>query len=63
MFVDAVMVAMCFVAVAFYLAFLVGLFRECPPRATGYWVRLRLGSAEDILAESQERSNPVRRAA
>ena len=63
MFVHAVMAAMCVVAVAFYLGFLVGLFRECPRRVTGYWVRLRLGSGEDTLAELQERSKPVRRAA
>ena len=63
MFGDAVMAAVCVVAVAFYVAFLVGLFRECPPRVTGYWVRLRLGSVEDTLAELQQRSNRVRRAA
>ena len=62
-FVSAAMTVLCMVATAFYVRFLVALFKECPPRVTGYWVRLRLGSGEDTLAEVQERRKPLPRAA
>jgi hypothetical protein len=37
--------------IAFYVRFLVGLWKESKPRSSGCWVRLRLGSAEPTLAE------------
>ena len=65
MFVIAVWTVLCTAGIAFYVRFLVALCKECKPRLTGYWVRLRLrlGSGEDALAEPQERKRPVTRAA
>jgi hypothetical protein len=46
MFVIAVWTVLCAAGIAFYVQFLVALGKECTPRLTGYWVRLRLGSDE-----------------
>ena len=63
MFLKAVMIVLCTAGLAFYVRFLVAVWNECEPRATGYWVRLRLGSGEDTIAELPERRTPVTRAA
>ena len=63
MFVTVVMTAVRMAAMAFCLRLLAALVKERPPRVTGYWVRLRLRSGEDKLEETQERRQPVPRAA
>ena len=63
MFVTVVMTVLCTAGIAFYVRFLVALCKERKPRLIGYWVRLRLGSGEDTIAELQERKKPVTRAA
>jgi hypothetical protein len=57
------MTVLCTASIAFYVRFLVALCKECKPRSIGYWVRLRLGSGEDTVAEMPERRKPVTRAA
>ncbi len=63
MFVTAVMSVLCTAGIAFYVRFLVALCKECKPRSIGYWVRLRLGSGEDAIAELPEWRESVTRAA
>jgi hypothetical protein len=64
MFVTAVVtVLLCTASVAFYVRFLVALCKECNPRPSGYWVRLRLRSGENTISELQERKKQVARAA
>jgi hypothetical protein len=63
MLVIPVMTAVCAAGIAFYVRFLVALCKECKPRRFGYWVRLRLGSGEDIVAELPERRGALTRAA
>ena len=63
MFVKTVMTVLCTAGIAFHVRFLVALCKECKPRSVGYWVRLRLSSGEDTVAELQERRKPVTRAA
>lgn len=63
MFLKTVMTVLCTAGIAFYLRFLVALCKESKPRSTGYWVRLRLSSGEDTIAELPERRTPVTRAA
>ena len=63
MVVTAVWTVLCTAGIAFYVRFLVALCKECKPRLTGYWVRLRLGSGKDTIAERQERKKPVTGAA
>jgi hypothetical protein len=63
MFVTGLMTLLCTAGIAFYVRFLVALWKECEPRRIGYWVRLRLGSGENAIAELQERKKPVTRAA
>jgi hypothetical protein len=63
MFVMPVMTALCTAGIAFYLRFLVALWKECRPRRIGYFVRVRLDSGEDTIAELQQRKRPVTRAA
>jgi len=63
MFVTGVMTVLCTAGVAFYVRFLVALCKECKPRRIGYWVRLRVGSGEDAIAELRQRKKPVTRAA
>ena len=59
----AVMTVLCTAAITFYVRFLIAMFRECKPHLMGYWVRLRLHSDEDELAELHEREERVTRAA
>jgi hypothetical protein len=61
MFGIAVWTVLCTAGIAFHVRFLVALCKECQPRLTGYWVRLRLGTGEDALAELQERKRPLTR--
>jgi hypothetical protein len=63
MFFKSLMTVLCAAGVAFYLRFLVAVCKECKPRSTGYWVRLRLSSGEDTIAELPEQRRPVSRAA
>lgn len=63
MFVTDLMTVLCTAGIAFYVRFLVALSQECKPRRIGYWVRLRLGSGENAIAELQQRKKPVTRAA
>jgi hypothetical protein len=63
MFVTGLMTVLCTAGIAFYVRFLVALCKECKPRRIGYWVRLRLGTGEDAIAELQQRKKPVTRAA
>ena len=63
MFVKTGMTILCAVGIAFYVRCLVALWREGEPRSSGYWVRLRLSSGEDSIAELPERRKPVTRAA
>jgi hypothetical protein len=63
MIVKSVMIVLCTAGVAFYLRFLMALCKESKSRSTGYWVRLRIRSAEDAIAEVQERKKPVAPAA
>jgi len=62
MIVKTVMIVMC-TAGAFYVRFLMAICKESKSRSTGYWVRLRLISAEDAITELQKRKKPVVRAA
>jgi hypothetical protein len=62
MFTKAIMSAL-MAGIAFYVRFLVVLWTESRPRLSGYWVRLRRGSGEDVIAELQERKKPETRAA
>jgi hypothetical protein len=63
MLVKSVLTVLCIAGIAFYLRFLVALCKECKPSSVGYWVRLRLGSGEDTIADLPERKKPVARAA
>ena len=63
MFLKIVITLLCAAGIAFYVRFLVALCQECKPRSVGYWVRLRLGSGEDTVAELQEQGKPLTRAA
>ena len=63
MIVETVMIVLCTAGVAFYARFLMALCKESRSRSTGDWGRLRLSSAEDAIAELQERKKPVARAA
>ena len=63
MFVTGLMTVLCAAGIAFYVRFLVALCQECKPRRIGYWVRLRLGSGENAIAELQQRKKPVTLAA
>jgi hypothetical protein len=62
-FVKIGMTIVCTVGIAFYVRFLVALWKEREPRASGYWVRLRLRYVEDSIAQLPERRKPVTRAA
>lgn len=63
MFVITVITVLCTAGIAFYVRFLVGLCKECSPGRISYWVRLRLGSREAVIAELQRPARPVTRAA
>jgi hypothetical protein len=57
------MTVLCTAGVAFYVRFLVALCKECKPRRTGYWLRVRLGDREATMVELQRPERPVTRAA
>ena len=63
MVVTALWTVLCTAGIAFYLRFFVALSKECKPRLTGHWVRVRLGSGEHASAEPQERKRPAIHAA
>jgi hypothetical protein len=63
MFAKNVVIVLCTAGVAFYVRFLVALWRERETLSSGYWVRLRLSSAEDSIVELPKRRKPVTRAA
>ena len=63
MFLKATMMLLCAAGNAFYVRFLVATCKECKPRSIAYWVRLRLDSGEDTIAELPEERNPLTRAA
>ena len=41
MFVRTVLTVLCTAGIAFYVRFLLGLWKERKPLSSGYWVRLR----------------------
>ena len=49
--------------IAFYLRFLVALWKDRKPRSGGYCVRLRFDSDEITIADLPEERKPVSRAA
>jgi hypothetical protein len=59
MFVMAAMTLLSTAGIAFYIRFLVALCKECKPRRIGYWLRMRLGSGENAIAELQERERTI----
>lgn len=63
MFVRAVMTVRCAAGIAFYVGFLMALWKDRKPRSGGYWVRFKLGSGESTIAELPEQRKPVSRAA
>jgi hypothetical protein len=63
MFLKSVMLLLCTAGVAFYVRFLVALYKESKPRSSGYWVWLRVGSGEATIAELPKRRRPATRAA
>jgi hypothetical protein len=63
MFAKTVVIVLCTAGVAFYVRFLVALWKERKTLSSGYWMRLRLGSGENSLVELPERREPVTRAA
>jgi len=63
MFVMPAVIVLCTASAAFYVRFLVVLCKECKPFRIGYWVRLRVDSGEDTIAELQQSKRPVTRAA
>ena len=63
MLVTTLVMVLCSAVIAFYVRFLVALRNEFRPRSSGYWVRLRLASDEDTVAEPQEQQEPATRAA
>jgi hypothetical protein len=63
MFAKMAMTILCMTGIAFYVRFLIALCKECKPHSVGYWVRLRLGSDEDTIAEVPEQRRVLTRAA
>src|SRR5258707_5493460 len=63
MFLKTVMMLLCTAGAAFYMRFLVALWKDRRPHSGGYWVRLRFDSGEGALAELPEQRQPVSRAA
>jgi hypothetical protein len=63
MFAKMAMTFLGMMGIAFYVRFLVALWKESKPRSSGYWLRLRLGSAEPTIAELPKQRKPLRRAA
>ena len=63
MFLKTIMTLLCGGCIAFYVRFLMTLWKQSKPRSSGYWLRLRLGSGEGTIAELPQRRKPVTRAA
>jgi hypothetical protein len=63
MFSKMAMTLLCTAVIAFYVRFLVALWKDRKPRAGGYWVRMRSDSGEVTIAELPEQRKPVSRAA
>jgi hypothetical protein len=63
MLVTTAITLMCTAGVSFYLRFLVALCKECRPRRSGYWARIRFSHVEEEIAGRQERQEPAARAA
>ena len=60
-----ILTTICALGIGFYIQFMVALWRECRPRASGYWIRLRLNSQTGsvVAMQSRRREAYVRRAA
>ena len=56
-FVKTGMTILCMVGTAFYVRFLVALWKEREPRSSGYWVRLHLRYVEDSMLNYQSAEN------
>jgi hypothetical protein len=63
MFLKTMTMLLCTASVAFYMRFLVALWKDRNPSSVFYWVRLRFDSCEETLAESPQQRKPVSRAA
>jgi hypothetical protein len=63
MFLKTVITVVCASGTAFYLRYLVALWKEREPVSHGHWAYLRLGSRENTVLELPERPEPVNRAA
>ena len=57
------MIVVCVAAVAFYLRFMIALWKEPERLPIGYWVRLRLTFATNEASEPRARMNTLTRAA
>lgn len=54
---NAVVITLCTGAIGFYTRFLMALYKECKPRRSGYWMRLRLASKQStVVVLHQDRS-------
>lgn len=58
-FVMAAMTVACTGGAVFCVRFLVALCKEREPRRIGYWVRLRLSSGTDTIAELHQYKKPA----
>jgi len=63
MLVKMAMTLLCTAGIAFYVRFLVALWKDRKPRSGGYWVRLPFDSGEATIAELPEQRKPMSRAA
>ena len=63
MFATTGITLLCTAGISFYVRFLVAMCRECKTRRIGYWVRVQLGSSEELIPELRQRERPVTRAA
>ena len=63
MFATTAITLLCIAGISFYVRFLVAMCRECKTRRIGYWVRVQLGSSEELIPELRQRERPVTRAA
>jgi len=57
------MMVVCVAAAAFYVRFLIALWKEPERLPIGYWVRLRLTFATEEASEPRRRTNTLTRAA
>ena len=63
MVVMTVMTALCTVGVAFYVRFLVALYKECRHSRICYLVLLQSNSVEQVISEARELEATIPRAA